>query len=97
MRRHHPDRPELVEGDAAALKADAAAEEFIRLIVDGFPPLTAEQRTRSRSCSEGAAMHPPREERRSPVLTTPGPAQDATSPAATSMVTDGLAERGGER
>jgi hypothetical protein len=46
MRRHHPDQPDLVEADAAALKTDAAAEEFIRLIVDGFPPLTAEQRAR---------------------------------------------------
>jgi len=46
LRRHHPDQPDLVDADAAALKTDAAAEEFIQLIVDGFPPLTAEQRAR---------------------------------------------------
>jgi hypothetical protein len=43
--RHHPDRPELVEDDQRILKADAL-ERHIRAMVDEWPPLTAEQRSR---------------------------------------------------
>jgi len=45
LARHHPDKPELGADDRRLLKADAA-ERYIRDLVDTFPPLTAEQRTR---------------------------------------------------
>lgn len=44
-RRHHPDRPELAADDQRTLKADRLARE-IRDLVDTWPPLTAEQRSR---------------------------------------------------
>jgi hypothetical protein len=45
IRRHHPDRPELVVDDQRALKVDVL-EQHLRALVNTFPPLTAEQRTR---------------------------------------------------
>jgi hypothetical protein len=45
MRRHHPDRPELVADDQRKLK-EAALERRIREVVDTWPPLTAAQRAR---------------------------------------------------
>jgi hypothetical protein len=43
--RHHRDRPELTEADRRVFKANAA-ERYVKQLVDEFPPLTAEQRTR---------------------------------------------------
>ena len=43
IERHHPD------ADTTDLRRDlraAGAEEYVRGLVDGFPPLTAEQRAR---------------------------------------------------
>jgi len=45
LRRHHPDRPELVEGERQRFKAEAA-ERYVKRLVDEFPPLTSEQRAR---------------------------------------------------
>jgi hypothetical protein len=42
--RHHPDRPDLTLEDRRYFKA-AAAERYIRKLVDTDPPLTGEQRT----------------------------------------------------
>jgi hypothetical protein len=43
--RHHPDRADLLDPDRRWLKA-AAAERYVRELVDTFPPLTGEQRAR---------------------------------------------------
>jgi hypothetical protein len=40
LARHHPDHP-----DVAAFRTEAA-ERYIRELVDTFPPLTAEQKSR---------------------------------------------------
>ncbi len=45
LRRHYPDRPDLYEDDQRTLKADSA-ERYIRELIDVFPPLSDEQRTR---------------------------------------------------
>jgi hypothetical protein len=45
FKRHHPDKPELYADDQRILKADAL-ERHIRELVDSFPPLTFEQRSR---------------------------------------------------
>jgi hypothetical protein len=45
LRRHHPDRPELAADDQLVLKADRA-ERIIREMVDTWPPLTPQQRSR---------------------------------------------------
>jgi hypothetical protein len=45
LRRHYPDRPELAADDQRALKADRA-ERYVRDLVDGWPPLTTDQRDR---------------------------------------------------
>jgi hypothetical protein len=50
--RSHPDRPDLTVEDRRYFKA-AAAERYIRELVDGLPPLTAEQRARL-----AALLHP---------------------------------------
>jgi hypothetical protein len=42
--RHHPDKPELTD-ERRYFKA-AAAERYIKQLVDTFPPLTREQRAR---------------------------------------------------
>jgi hypothetical protein len=56
VERHHPD------ADTSELRRDlraARAEEYVRALVDGFPPLTSEQRTRLalllRASSRGGA------------------------------------------
>ena len=43
--RHHPNESERTAADQQALKADAAAR-YVRELVDAFPPLTSEQRSR---------------------------------------------------
>ena len=43
--RYHPHQPELADDDRRALKA-AVAEQYVRDLVDTFPPLTPEQRGR---------------------------------------------------
>ena len=43
--RYHPDQPELADDDRRALKAKVA-EQYVRDLVDTFPPLTPEQRGR---------------------------------------------------
>ena len=52
--RHHPDKPELTADDAFEFK-----RERIKRIVDGWPPLTPEQRERLalllRPCGDGDA------------------------------------------
>lgn len=45
LARHHPDQPEAGAEERRTLRA-AAAERYIRELVDTFPPLTAEQRAR---------------------------------------------------
>jgi hypothetical protein len=50
--RHHPDRPELTVDDRRYFKA-AAAERYVRELVDTFPPLTDQQRARL-----AALLHP---------------------------------------
>lgn len=44
-KRHHPDRPDLIANDQRTLKM-ARAEDFIRGLVESFPPLTDDQRSR---------------------------------------------------
>lgn len=44
LKRFHPNDPQTLEAEAA-VKA-AALEEHIRTVVDGLPPLTAQQRER---------------------------------------------------
>jgi hypothetical protein len=44
-RRHHPAQPEPAADDQRTLKADRL-ERHIREMVDSWPPLTAEQRSR---------------------------------------------------
>jgi hypothetical protein len=44
-RKHHPDRPDLIEDDLRELQA-AAASRYIRDLVASWPPLTEEQRRR---------------------------------------------------
>jgi len=43
--RYHPDRPELVADDRRQLKG-LVAEQYIRDLVDTWPPLTDAQRSR---------------------------------------------------
>ena len=43
--RYHPDQPERADDDRRSLKA-AVAEQYVRDLVDTFPPLTSEQRSR---------------------------------------------------
>jgi hypothetical protein len=45
LSRHHPDQPEIAAEDRRELKA-AAMERHIKALVDTFPPLTAEQKSR---------------------------------------------------
>jgi hypothetical protein len=45
LARHHPDQPEVAAEDRRALK-EAAIERHIKALVDTFPPLTAEQKSR---------------------------------------------------
>jgi hypothetical protein len=45
LRRHHPDQPERGADERRTLRA-AAAERYIKQLVDTFPPLTREQRVR---------------------------------------------------
>jgi len=49
--KHHPERPDLVE-DRRYFKM-AAAERYVREVVNGLPPLTDEQRRRL-----AALLHP---------------------------------------
>jgi hypothetical protein len=51
--RHRPDQPELLDEDRRWLKA-AAAERYVRELVDGLPALTAEQRARLAAILNGA-------------------------------------------
>ena len=52
LSRHHPDRPELADDARRQLQAAQAdnrawqAEQYIRDLVDGWPPLTDAQRGR---------------------------------------------------
>jgi hypothetical protein len=50
--KHHPDRPDLLDPDRRWLKA-AAAEVYIRQVVDSLPPLTDTQRRKL-----AALLHP---------------------------------------
>lgn len=43
--RYHPDQPELAADERRTLKA-IRAEQYVRDLVDTFPPLTPEQRSR---------------------------------------------------
>jgi hypothetical protein len=43
--RYHPDQPELAGDDRRALKAKVA-EQYVRDLVDSFPPLTDAQKGR---------------------------------------------------
>jgi hypothetical protein len=43
--RYHPDQPELVDDDRRQLKA-LVAQQYIRDLVDTWPPFTPEQRRR---------------------------------------------------
>lgn len=45
LRRHHPDQPDAGVDDRRVLKADAL-ERHIRELVDTFPELTVEQKSR---------------------------------------------------
>jgi hypothetical protein len=50
--RHHPDQPDLTADERRFFKA-AAAERYVKELVDGFPPLTEQQRARL-----AALLHP---------------------------------------
>ena len=50
--RHHPDQPELTEASRREFKA-ASAERYVRRLVDGWPPLTREQRTKLAALLQG--------------------------------------------
>lgn len=52
--RYHPDQPELAADDRRALKA-AVAEQYVRELVDGWPPLTPDQRGRLAALLAGAS------------------------------------------
>lgn len=43
--RYHPDQPELADDDRRALKAKVA-EQYVRNLVDTWPPLTDAQKGR---------------------------------------------------
>jgi hypothetical protein len=43
--RHHPDQPELAD-EARQQLAGAVAEQYVKELVDGFPPLSDAQRGR---------------------------------------------------
>jgi hypothetical protein len=43
--RHHPDQPELADAARQQLHG-AVAEQYVKELVDGWPPLTPEQRGR---------------------------------------------------
>lgn len=45
LSRHHPDQPEVAAEDRRVLKAEAA-ERYVKALVDTFPPLTPEQKSR---------------------------------------------------
>jgi hypothetical protein len=51
-RRHHPDRPELAADDQRTLKA-VRAERYVRELVDGWPPLSSDQRNQLALLLEG--------------------------------------------
>jgi hypothetical protein len=51
--RCHPDQPELVADDRRALKA-RVAEQYVRDLVDTWPPLTDNQRGRLAALLTGA-------------------------------------------
>ena len=55
LRRHHPDDPEAGADDRRTLKADAA-ERYVRQLVDSFPPLSAEQKSRLTLILHGAEV-----------------------------------------
>jgi hypothetical protein len=53
LTRHHPDQPELADDTRRQLKADNA-EQYVRQLVDTWPPLTDEQRGRLAALLAGA-------------------------------------------
>ena len=52
VKRHHPDKPELI-ADARRALAVAKLEDYIRRTVDAAPPLTDDQRDRLASLLRG--------------------------------------------
>jgi hypothetical protein len=53
VRRHHPDQPEFAADARRDLRA-ANAAQYVRDLVDGWPPLTDQQRGRLAALLTGA-------------------------------------------
>lgn len=76
--RYHPEQPELADDDRRALKA-AVAEQYVRDLVDRWPPLTPSSAAASRPCSPTARGSTAVPHSRGAPAVTPEPQRPATA------------------